>query len=321
MGSAAGHPVRDAMQSSLTRASNMPHAVAAPSGLMWRNSLGALALVFSGIAMANIILALQHAWLTTSSWQDTLFSLAMGVFAAELIWRGLQAGDVAGSIIGYAGGALLWMGFLEWSWANFPLWLGIDPLVIDGQVMLPPSMLLVQASAAIFLPLVILTAANKDTRCRMMIWLRRRLHLPTPARTPHHSHNSARVSATETLFVIWFIYLLNISLHDPRLLGREALLHYGMVGIIAAWGIYLLGKLLQIRDRGLAIRYAIPTAYLLSIPVDAMSMAGWFPAVWVQPLKYPVSAVLALSVFIGAILFLLKSPPVRKQKNQGNPVA
>lgn len=281
-----------------------PESLFADSGLALRTTGASLLLVFTGIALANITLALQHTLINVPSWQDTLFSLGMGIFGAEIVWRGLRAGDVTGSIMGYVGGALLWMGFFEWTWANFSLWLGIDALVVDGQAVLPASLLLVQASSFIFIPLVVLTAANKDTRCRMMIWLRRRLRLPTPARTPNHTHNAARVSATETLFIIWFIYLLNIALYDPRLLGRGPEVYYGCVSLIGAWGVFLVTRLLRIRDVGMAIRYAIPTAYLLSIPVDAMAMAGWFPAVWVQPVSYPFSACVALGLFVSAIFVL-----------------
>lgn len=262
-----------------------------------QRSVAALFLVFAGIALANITLALQHGLVPGQSLMDTSVSFSLGALGAVLIWLGLRADDTVGSIMGYAGGALLWMGFFEWTWANFSLWLGVDPLVIDGQVVLPAQLLLVQASSFIFLPLAILSAANKDTRCRMMQWFRRRLGMATPPPSPQYSHNAARVSATETLFIIWFIYLLNIALYDPRSLGRSPELYYSCVLAIALWGAYLVSKLLSIRDTGIAIRYAIPTAYLLSIPVDAMAMAGWFPAVWVQPFEYPLSAIAAVVVF------------------------
>lgn len=269
-----------------------------------RRTLAALLLVFAGVALANITLALQHALVSGPSWQDSLASLALASVGAILVFRGLPADEVSGSIMGYAGGALLWMGFFEWTWANWSVWLGIAPLMVDGQPVLPASLLLVQASGFIFLPLVLLMAANKDTRCRMMRWCRRRLHLATPATDAGHRHNAARVAATETVFVIWFIYLLNIALYDPRLLGAAPELYYGAVTIIAAWGLYLVNRLRRIRDTGMAVRYAIPVAYLLSIPVDAMTMAGWFPAVWIQPLQYPVAAAMAAALFLIAVLTL-----------------
>jgi hypothetical protein len=272
-----------------------------------RRTLAALLLVVSGVALANITLALQHALVSGPSWQDSLASLTLAMLGMTLVWRGLTADETSASIMGYAGGALLWMGFFEWTWANWSVWLGIEPLMVDGQPSLPASLLLVQASGFIFLPLVLLMAANRDTRCRMMRWCRRRLHLATPAPDVRHQNNAARVAATETVFVIWFIYLLNIALYDPRLLGHVPQLYYGAVAIIAGWGLYLVTRLARIRNTGMAIRYAIPTAYLLSIPVDAMTMAGWFPAVWIQPLQYPVAAGVAASLFLISVLTLRHS--------------
>ena len=272
-----------------------------------RRTLAALLLVFAGVALANITLALQHALVDGPSWQDSLASLALATVGVALVFRGLTADEVSGSIMGYAGGALLWMGFFEWTWANWSVWLGIEPLTVDGQPVLPASLLLVQASGCVFLPLVLLMAANKDTRCRMMRWCRRRLHLATPAKDARHRHDAARVAATETVFVIWFIYLLNIALYDPRLLGAVPEIYYGAVTVIAIWGLYLVNRLRRIRDTGMAIRYAIPTAYLLSIPVDAMTMAGWFPAVWIQPLQYPVAAAIAAALFLVSVSTLRRS--------------
>ncbi|MDP5070326.1 MAG: hypothetical protein NWQ45_05445 [Congregibacter sp.] len=265
-------------------------------------AVGALSLwlVLAGVALANTTLALQHAWISGPSWQDSVASLALASLGVALIWRGLKVADPAASILGYAGGALLWMGFFEWTWLNFSLWLGVDPLVIDGQAVLPPSLLLVQASTFIFLPLMVLTAANKDTRCRMMLWIRRKLHLntPTTSTVSQHSHHAARVSATETVFIIWFVYLLNIALYDPRLLGRSPETYTISVALIGIWAGFLVSRLLRIRSAGLAIRYAIPTGYLMSIPIDGITQTGLFPAFWIQPLNYPLSSAVVLGVFI-----------------------
>ncbi|MFN2289228.1 MAG: hypothetical protein ABR578_12935 [Chromatocurvus sp.] len=273
-------------------------STSSPSGAV----VGAMALwlVLAGIALANTTLALQHAWVGVPSWQDTCVSLTLAALGVALIWRGLKAADPAASVLGYAGGALLWMGFFEWTWLNFSLWLGVDPLVIDGQAVLPPSLLLIQASTFIFLPLVILTLANQHTRCRMMLWIRRRLHLRAPARSgARQGQHAARVSASETVFVIWFVYLLNIALYDPRLLGRSPEVYTGSLIVIGLWACFLISRLLRIHQPGLAIRYAIPTAYLLSIPVDGVTQTGWFPAFWIQPLEYPISVSVVVCVFAG----------------------
>lgn len=308
MGSAIHNPVPGVGDSrTLADPARAMQQTRSPDLLRLRRTLAALLLVFTGVALANIILSLQHALVNGPSWQDSLASLALAAVGVTLVWRGLTADDISGSIMGYAGGALLWMGFFEWTWANWSIWLGIEPLMVNGQPSLPASLLLVQASSFIFLPLVLLMAANKDTRCRMMRWCRRRLHLATPATDARHSNNAARVAATETVFVIWFIYLLNIALYDPRLLGYMPELYYGAVVLIAGWGLYLVGRLARIRNTGMAIRYAIPTAYLLSIPVDAMTMAGWFPAFWIQPLQYPVAAVAAAALFLVSVITLRRS--------------
>ena len=282
----------------------------------WAVGGTALWLVLAGIALANTTLALQHAWINGPSWQDGIASLTLAVLGIALIWRGLKVADPVASICGYAGGSLLWMGFFEWTWRNFSLSLGIDPLMIDGQMALPPSFLLIQASTFVFLPLVVLIAANKDTRCRMMQWFRRSLRLKVPDTSGNrHRHDSARVSAMETVFVIWFVYLLNIALYDPRLLGTSQVVYLASLALIACWVVFLVARLLRIPQPGLAVRYAIPSAYLLSIVIDGVTQTGLFPAFWVQPLKYPLAASCMLALFVACSYGLWKAQQATTPSN------
>ncbi|MEM0952991.1 MAG: hypothetical protein AAGI24_02520 [Pseudomonadota bacterium] len=297
-------------------AAALPAANASPSssvavirgagqGSPWIN-MTALILVLAGISLANATLVIQNALVTPPAPVYTSISMTLGTLGLILIWYGLKAGDVLGSMLGYMGGTLVWVGFFEWTWWSCSHWLGIETLVIDGRAVLPPSMLLVQASSMIFLPLLLLAGTNKDTRCRMMLWCRRRLGLHIP-RDAGHQHHAARVSATETVFIIWFVYLLNITLYDPRLVGPGPGAHHVVSVLIGVWALYLCTKLIRIAQIGAAIRYAIPTAYFLSIPLDSMTLAGWFPAMWVQPLSYPGYAAGAVLAFVAAALLLYRA--------------
>jgi len=291
-----------------------------PWGSRWqrvRPGVLALGLVLSGIALSNTILALQHAWVDSPSALDSLVSLALSGLGMVLIWRGLKASDPAASVLGYGGGALLWMGFFEWTWRNFTVWLDIDPLMVDGVPALPGSFLLIQASVCLFIPLTLLAAANKDTRCRMMLWARRRLRLEIPdsqgSRAPQHA---ARVAATETVFIIWFIYLFNISLYDPRLIGGSSTLYLLSLALLGGWLVFLLNRLLRIPDPGLAVRYAIPTAYLLSILIDGATFTGLFSAYWIQPLRFPFFATAMVLLFALSVHGLCQPPGAKQPRAQ-----
>jgi hypothetical protein len=286
-------------------------APAASAGRWPPVAVGALSLglVVAGIALANTTLALQRAWFGHTFWVDSAASLTLVAVGVALLLRGLKAADPAASILGYSGGALLWMGFFEWTWRYFTVWLGIDPLMVDGQPALPGSFLLIQASVCIFLPLTILGVANKDSRCRMMQWFRRVLRLSAPAtRGNAHRSDPARVTASETVYVIWFVYLLNISLYDPRLLGASQGMYLGALAVIGLWAVYLVSRHLRIASPGYSVRYAIPTAYLLSILIDGSTLSGLFPAFWIQPLQYPIAASSMVLVFAGCVYGLCRVP-------------
>jgi len=282
-----------------------------------RSGALALGLVLSGIALSNTILALQHAWVDSPSALDSLVSLSLACLGIILIWRGLSASDPAASVLGYAGGALLWMGFFEWTWRNFTVWLDIDHLMVDGAPALPGSFLLIQASVCLFIPLTLLVAVNKDTRCRMMLWVRGRLGLEIPDakgnRSPQHP---ARVSATETIFIIWFIYLFNISLYDPRLIGGSSTLYLISLALLGGWLVYLVNRLLRISQPGLAVRYAIPTAYLLSILIDGATFTGLFSAYWIEPIRFPFFATAMVLLFALSVHGLCQPPGAKQPRAQ-----
>ncbi len=133
----------------------------------------------------------------------------------------------------------------------------------------------------------------------MVQWFRHKLRLKAPETSGNrHRHHSARVSASETIFVIWFIYLLNIALYDPRLLGQSQTVYLASLALIACWVFFLIARLIRIPKAGLAVRYAIPTAYLLSILIDGVTQTGLFPAFWIQPLVYPLSSAAVPVLFL-----------------------
>ncbi len=80
----------------------------------------ALWLVLAGIALANITLALLHAWISGPSLPESIASLVLVAARRRIDLEGpCKAADPVASILGYSGGALFWMGFFEWTWRYF----------------------------------------------------------------------------------------------------------------------------------------------------------------------------------------------------------
>lgn len=277
----------------------------APRGLI------VLLAVLSGIALSNTLVSLQRHWLAVPSIGDTLFSAIAASLGLWLLWFGLRQPETRASIAGYIGGVLLWIGAFEWTWASFASWLGIAPLRDNGIVIFTPGLLLVQATSLIFVALLCVYGTNKDTRCRMFMWFRRTLQLQPGKMTPGYRRQFAKIAATETIFLIWFVYVCSLTINDPRLIGYASPLATVSYIFLAMWSAYLLRQLFKLRQMGAAFRYAIPTGYILSIPIDALAQRGFYPAFWVRPFEYPLLMSGMFMVFVVCVWLLLRDEPVR----------
>ena len=281
--------------------------------------LTALLAVLAGIALSNTTVALQHHWLPTASAADTAFAAGAAALGLWLVWFGLQQGEMRASVAGYIGGSLIWIGVFEWTWAAFGTWLNIPPLQDNGMVIFGPGLLLVQATSLIFVALLCVYGTNKDTRCRMFMWFHRTLRLQPGKLTPGYRRQFAKITATETIFLIWFVYVVSLTINDPRLIGYASPAAPVIYVLLAIWSVYLMARLFKLRQAAAAFRYAIPTGYIVSIPIDALAQRGLYPAFWVQPLKYPLLMTAMLVLFAASLWLMLRAEPPLSQ-GPSNPV-
>jgi hypothetical protein len=117
-----------------------------------------------------------------------------------------------------------------------------------------------------------------------------------------YQRQHARTTAIETVFLIWFIYVCAIVINDPRLIRYDSVVAMIITVGFVVWGIYLVNRLLQVRGLGAAFRYAIPTAHILWLPIEACSRWGLYPEIWVKPVQYDGTMTIIFIVFVvGAV--------------------
>ena len=229
-------------------------------------------LVQRHVGLALLVLMLAEKALAHSYTVITIYALPapwkywvpglIGLFGVWLVVRGLGRDEVKGSLMGYGGAVLIWMSWFE---SGLPLLAAYEEiprfLPEEGNRMagLLGEHVILQTSGLFCFVILFFLLLNKDVRCRMLIWLRRRLGLQTRVGkpTPRYQPNVARVAALEYLFVTWFMYAITLVLIDPRLLGLYHPVTYALSALIAGWGIYCVWQLLKPREAGLAVRYAI----------------------------------------------------------------
>jgi hypothetical protein len=280
-----------------------------------------LVVVLMGLALGHATVVLQWHFTSPPSTPDTVVSLGLGALGIVLVWVGLSKPENQATVLGYLGGNLLWIGLFEWTWHYFGLWLKLEPVTDEGMPILMPGLLMIQASSLIVIVLLVLFGANKDTRCRMFMWFHRNFRLRPGPMTPGYRRQFARVTALETIFLIWFIYLCAITINDPRLIGYDSVAAMVITVGFLLWGLYLAGKLVRQRGLGAALRYAIPTANILWLPIEAFSRWGLYPEIWIKPLDYPRTMGVILAAFVMTVVMIMESRGIATASTAGHRAA
>jgi len=276
--------------------------------------MGALSVlvVFGGLALGHTIVVLQREITGGMSLADTLISAVFGFVGLALIWVGMKRPEGQATLLGYVGGNLIWIGIFEWTWLYFSHWLNIEPLLDRGMMILSSELLLIQATGLLLFTLLVFLGANKDTRCRMFMWFHRNLRLRPGKVTPGYKRQYARVTAMETVFLIWTIYMFAIIINDPRLIRYDSVAAMMITVGFVIWGVYLFRKLTQIRGFGSAFRYAIATGNILWLPIEAFSRWGMYPEFWVKPSEYGAVMTAVFVLFVAGIaVFYFGGRPAR----------
>ena len=230
-----------------------------------------------------------------------------------MIIRGLKKDEVKGTLLGYGGAVLVWMSWFENGLPEIAKYNEIKMfLPTEGNPMagLLGEHVILQSSGLFCIIALFFIMLNKDVRCRMLLWIRRRLGLGTDvgAPAPGNRPNVARVAAFEYFFVTWFMYVLMLVIVDPRLLGLYHPLSYALSGLICLWGIYLLYKLTQQREVGFTIRYGIGAVGVAWYIPESLALYEKLYEFYLRADLHPIAMTMVLVIFIAIIRILWKTP-------------
>jgi len=231
-------------------------------------------------------------------------AFAVGSAGFLIIWRGLREPETAATWMGLLGGLLIWVGWFEFSFTFFSELYAVPPYRVDAQYVAAPGANMLQATLPIMLALFLLYGMfNRNTKCNFMRWFHRNLHFSPGMPVPNNRRNFARITALETLFVIWFCYLFWLY---AFYFGSEspvvAAAYLGWTG----WAAYLAWKLLKIPRVGHAVRYGIPTGTVGWGSFEIPTYMGAYDEYWLKPFQYPLLTLAVLAIFIGCFVYIAR---------------
>jgi len=263
--------------------------------------------------LVAFVIAILSQWLGHSTYAviEGVFGTArfiaaggLGAIGAVIIWRGLKKPEVPATWMGFLGGSLMWVGWFEFSFAYFAELYAVVPYEVDSMYSAVPSANMLQATLPPAFALFLLYGLfNRNTKCNLIRWFHRNLRFDPGMPAPDPQRSFARITALETLFVIWACYLFWLYVFYFGSESSIVLIAY--VGW-CAWFAYIFWKLMKIPRLGHAVRYGIPVGIVGWGVVEMPSHFGFYPEIWLKPFENPVACLVALAIFIGGLVYVAR---------------
>ena len=242
----------------------------------------------------------------------------LGAIGAVMLFVGMKYFDeVVGTWLGFWAGTLLWTGWVEFAFIWNANLLGVPDLLASGELMVNADMNVVdiatKAEYRVMMSSIGLLAAtmcyfvlNKETKCNFFHWFQRRLKLSTGKPTPKYPRNFAAITCLETIYVLWFCYLMLLFIYE--IIGDQHPITYGIFFANTAWAIYLLQRLVRFWKVTTAVRYAIPTAIIAYSSWELLERWGVIKDFWVRPMDFALPLGLLTGALVVAALFAARTP-------------
>ena len=236
--------------------------------------------------------------------------LLLGAVGFAIIWKGLKQNETNGTWMGILGGALIWVGWFEFTFDFFSKFFGLgDWASPNGSTGQGGTILLMSTMPLMLTMLLVYGFANRQTKCNFLRWFQRRFHVDPGKPTSGNGRSFARITAMEAIFVTWFCYQvwLYIGYLAPQWGFMAAYIGW------AIWAVYIFLKLIKISRVALAFRYGLPVGIVIWGTFEMPSYLGFYDEYWLKPFEYPVLTTLTMLIFVGGFVYAARSPAALKK--------
>lgn len=230
-----------------------------------------------------------------------LAAFIVGLAGAALLLIGMRnRNEVAATWYGFWAGTLLWTGWVEFSFVWSAHTLGVPDLMdprVAGAIQTKAEYLVMMSSIGLLGATLVYFLLNKETKCNMFLWIQRHARLKTGKPNPAHQRNFAAITSLETVYVLWFCYLLLLFIYDESILGDHHPVTYAIFFLMIIWAGFLFLRLMKFWKVTTAIRYAIPTGIIAWNAVEIAGRWNLFTSFWEKPWDYA----LEMGLFTGGL--------------------
>jgi hypothetical protein len=261
---------------------------------------------FIGLLAFIIVFVVQALGHTVMVLMEEIFGQAyqyhsaflLGLAGAALLFVGMRhESEVSATWLGFFSGVFLWTGWVEFSFVWSATVLGVPDLMADGEIATKAEYLVMMSSIGVLGATLVYFLLNKETKCNFFHWFQRRMWLNTGKPSRGYPRNFAGITALETIYVIWFFYLVLLFIYDESILGETHPVVYGLFFANTIWAMYLIQRLVKFWKVTTAIRYGIPTGVIAWNSAELLGRWGFFTEIWVHPQEYWLEMTLVFAAF------------------------
>ena len=278
--------------------------------------IGLLAFVIVFVVQAlghTVMIAMENIFGEAYVYQS---AFAMGALGAVLLFIGMKhPGEVAGTWYGFWAGTLIWSGWVEFSFVWSANVLGVPDLMdtrVPGEIATKAEYLVMMSSIGVCLGVLVPLMLNRETKCNMFVWFQRNLGMRTGKPSRGYERNFAAITSLETIYVIWFCYLVLLFVYDENILGDHHPVTYAIFFVNTVWAIYLFQRLVQMWKVTTAIRYGIPTAIIAWNSVEIAGRWHLYTEFWEKPEEFGLEMSLVAGAIAVAAFLAIRTPAHQK---------
>jgi hypothetical protein len=278
--------------------------------------------VFQGLGH-TIMIVMENVWPGENYIYESAF--AMGLVGAYLLFLGMRSeNEVSATWLGFWAGSLLWTGWVEFAFVWSGNFLAVPDLMdpnIAGEIATKAEYLVMMSSVGVLGATLVYFLMNPETKCNFFLWFQRNAKLKTGKPTKGHKRNFAAITALETIYVIWFFYLVLLFLYNEDIAGEHSPAAYTFFFLNTIWAVYLFQRLMKFWKVTTAIRYGIPTAIIAWNTVELMGRWNIFTSFWEKPQEFWLEMTLFTVAVIIAGILAARTPAHKKAELSRQKVA
>lgn len=220
-----------------------------------------------------------------------------------LVWGVISANETKATFLGLFGGLFIWTGWIEFAFVYYANRYGVEPLMVNGEVVTKPEYLIMPSSVGFWAILMIYYFLGSRTGCRFFNWLQNKLKIKRIMEFKPAKRNVAMTTLMELTALLWTLYLVLLFVYDDNFIGDRHAVSYIVAFGSLLWSLFLFVKLIRITKMAYAIRYAIPTVIIFWTFIEILGRWDVFKEIWVEPSEYWLEMLITAIVFI-VLLFI-----------------